>query len=129
MKHIDSINEFYHRTAGFRYSKPDIGFTITCYYIGSISEAKVKEILEDLDVEYTTVLVERHQEIITVTDPEDSEKEEDIEVDGEIKVDILIYNEREMEKILDDFTKSLHIDYDVDITDLAIKEHSKKNKI
>ncbi len=126
MKYIDSINEFYHRTVGFRYSKPDIGFTIMCYYTGEISESNIRDILKDIDVNYTDIIVEEEQETMVSVDPEDSELNEDIEVDGSIKIDILVYNERELEKILDDFTKSLHIDYDVDIFDLTIKEHSKK---
>ena len=133
MKHIKSVNEFYHRTAGFKYSKPTIRFSVTCYYIASgddLSSSIVKAVSKYLNVESENISLDDEVDIVTIPgavnpDGTTSEEPEQIDVDGMLKFDILIYNEREVEKIMDDITKELYVDYDVRLVDVAIKEQSK----
>ena len=124
MKHIKSINEFYHRTMGFRYSEPALRFSIACYYQGQIDNEGVTSALDGVgQLKFEKVNVVETPGKIKVRDMDDSVY--DVDINGTIFFDILIYSEREIDKIMEDLTKSLAIDYKVRVVDVKISELGK----
>jgi hypothetical protein len=129
MKHLKSINEFspgYHRTVGFRYSKPEVRFSITSYYVGETSIEDVTKALNsihELTFESVEVTPESGDIEVDMQSEAGEPSTESIKVDGKIHFDILVYNEKEIDQILADFTKTMHIKHQVKIVDVDIKEH------
>lgn len=124
MKHIKTVNEFYHRTAGFKYSEPSLRFSISSYYIGKASVEDVSKVLSGIgQVKFENVVVQEDKKSVKV---QVESGVQDVTVDGFIGFDILVYNEREVDKIIEDFSKSLYIDYGVGIADCTTKEHGEK---
>lgn len=124
MKHIKSINEFYHRTMGFRYSEPTLRFSIACYYQGKTNNEMVTSALDGVgQLKFEKVNVVETPGKIKARDIDDSFY--DVDIDGTILFDILIYSEREIDKIMEDLTKSLAIDYKVRVVDVKISELGK----
>lgn len=119
MKHIKSINEFYHRTMGFRYSEPALRFSITCYYQGRITEEQLSQALENIgNLKFEKVEVNHNDSKRTIRD----EVEQIVHINGYMDFDILIYNEREIDSIMENLTKSLYIDYKIKVVDVSINE-------
>jgi hypothetical protein len=134
MKHIKSVNEFYHRAAGFKYSKPSIKVSIVSYYIASsddLTVSNVKSVLKYLDILSENISIDEEVETITIPGPigpdgsSSPEQSEQIDIDGMLKFDIFVYNEKEIDKILDDISKEFYVDYDVRLIDISAKEQSK----
>ena len=128
MKRIKLYEEFYHRTVGYRYSEPTIRIAVTCYYTGVITLEDVNKILSDINkLTFDTVSVGNTPGSMGVEKPVEVQNDEGDEsaettsqeekFDGEIKFDILVYDDREVDKIMTDFSKTLYLDYDVKIVD------------
>lgn len=121
MKHIKSINEFYHRTMGFRYSEPALRFSITCYYQGIITEEQLSQALENIgNLKFEKVEVNTNNAKRPIRDVD--EVVQNVGINGSMDFDILIYNEREIDSIMENLTKSLYIDYKVRVVDVSINE-------
>ena len=102
MKHIKKLNE-YQRTVGFRYSQPKEQFSIKLYLDGELTKEQIETSLKEIDVVFNDI------EFIDIDDEDDAGSEVMTVVTFEIK----IYNEKELEKILEDFSKIINLDYDV----------------
>jgi hypothetical protein len=112
MKHLQSINE-YQRTVGFRYSDPKEKFNIKVYINGELTEEEIKNTLNDIDV----ILF---GDIQFEETPNDYIPEEEDDVVNVISFDISVYNEKEIERIIEDFTKIIYLDYKVKTLDVSI---------
>jgi hypothetical protein len=112
MKHLQSINE-YQRTVGFRYSDPKEKFNIKVYINGELTEEEIKNTLNDIDV----ILF---GDIQFEETPNDYIPEEEDDVVNVISFDISIYNEKEIERIMEDFTKIIYLDYKIKTLDVSI---------
>jgi len=119
MKHIKSINEF--RTVGFRYSEPDLGFTISFYYKGEITEDDISAIAERLSVKVSSIEIGKEFGEIEIQSP-DGEIQE-LQVDGNISLDLHLYDEKKVELILDEMSKLLYSIFDTATYEYNIKEH------
>ena len=119
MKYIKSINEF--RTIGFRYSEPTLGFLISCYYSGVVTEEDISDVLEKLNIKFDS---------IDITDEFGTLKTEHglIEVNGIISFNIFIYNEKEIESILDEFNRLMYSVFETRTINYQIKEHRENLK-
>lgn len=102
MKHIKKLNE-YQRTVGFRYSQPKEQFSIKLYLDGELTKEQIATSLKEIDVVFNDI------EFIDIEDEDDVESE----VMSVVTFEINIYNEKELEKILEDFSKIINLDYDV----------------
>jgi hypothetical protein len=112
MKHLQSINE-YQRTVGFRYSDPTEKFNIKVYINGELTEEEIKNTLNDIDV----ILF---GDIQFEETPNDYIPEEEDGVVNVISFDISVYNEKEIERIMEDFTKIIYLDYKIKTLDVSI---------
>ena len=112
MKHLQSINE-YQRTVGFRYSDPTEKFNIKVYINGELTEEEIKNTLNDIDV----ILF---GDIQFEETPNDYIPEEEDDVVNVISFDISVYNEKEIERIIEDFTKIIYLDYKIKTLDVSI---------
>ena len=114
MKYIKPINEF-NRTIGFRYSKPTIKFNLTFICVGALDEDSLSKLLQYIDVPY---------ENIQITNEESSVELEIGEIDTNLKIqfDFLVYNESEIEKIVEEIREGLYREFDVDTITLNIKK-------
>jgi|688.fasta_scaffold112721_3 hypothetical protein len=112
MKHLQSINE-YQRTVGFRYSDPKEKFNIKVYINGELTEEEIKNTLNDIDV----ILF---GDIQFEETPNDYIPEEEDDVVNVISFDISVYNEKEIERIMEDFTKIIYLDYKIKTLDVSI---------
>jgi hypothetical protein len=119
MKHIKSINEF--RTIGFRYSEPTLGFLISCYYSGDIKEEDISDVLDNLNIKFDS---------IDITDEFGTLETEHglIEVNGVISFNIIIYNEKEIEAILDEFGRLMYSVFETRTVNYQVKEHRENLK-
>lgn len=124
MKHIKHINEY--RTVGFRYSEPDLGFTISFYYKGEITEDDISAIAERLSVKVSSIKIGKEFGEIEIESP-DGDVEE-LEVDGNISLDIHLYDEKKLELILDEMSKLLYSIFDTSTYEYNIKEHKENLK-
>jgi hypothetical protein len=124
MKHIKHINEY--RTVGFRYSEPDLGFTISFYYKGEITEDDISAIAERLSVKVSSIKIGKKFGEIEIESP-DGDVEE-LEVDGNISLDIHLYDEKKLELILDEMSKLLYSIFDTSTYEYNIKEHKENLK-
>jgi len=124
MKHIKHINEY--RTVGFRYSEPDLGFTISFYYKGEITEDDISAIAERLSVKVSSIKIGKEFGEIEIESP-DGDVEE-LEVDGNITLDIHLYDEKKLELILDEMSKLLYSIFDTSTYEYNIKEHKENLK-
>lgn len=115
MKHLQSINE-YDRTVGFRYSDPTEKFNIKVYINGELTEEEIKNTLNETDV---IVLGDIRFEETPDDYMPDDEDDEDDEVNV-ISFDISVYNEKEIERIMEDFTKIIYLDYGIKALDFLI---------
>lgn len=116
MKHIKSINE-YQRTAGFRYSNPNIDLRILCYYIGNANEQNVKKALENIyNLTFDNITVDNNSG--KILNPEGNV----ISVDGSINFNISVYNEKEIDKITEDFIRIMDSQFDVATTNFIVKD-------
>jgi len=119
MKHIKSINEF--RTVGFRYSEPDLGFTISFFYKGEITEDDISAIAERLDVKVSSIKIGKEFGELEMQSPDGDIKE--VQVDGNISLDVHIYDEKKIDGILDEMSKLLYSIFDTSTYEYNIKEH------
>lgn len=99
MKHIKRINEF--RTIGFRYSEPTMGFKIKFDYEGDLSSNIMKSVLDNVDVKF-----------------------ENIEItNNKLEIDIFIYNERELESIVESIIRKLNSFFEIRVSNIDVREH------
>jgi hypothetical protein len=119
MKYIKSINEF--RTVGFRYSEPDLGFTLSCYYKGEITEEDISLILDRLGVKGTSINIGGKNGSLEL--PVGEGQIQEVEVDGTITLDIHIYDEKKIEGILDEMSKLMYSIFDTSTYEYNVKEH------
>jgi len=113
MKHIKTINE-YQRTVGFRYSDPKEKFNIKIYIDGELTEEEIKTTLKDIDV----ILFDNIQ---FEDAPVDYITPEDDQIVNVISFDINVYNEKELEKIIEDFSKTIDSYHDVKTLEVFVK--------
>jgi len=125
-KHIESVNEFYHRTLGFKYSEPNLKFTVSCYYFGQISEDQLVSALQSGDIVFDNVSVGSESGEINIQDLEGAPR--DIKVDGQMKFDLSVYSEREIDTIIDNLSKLLYVNHRVKLVDVSVNEHGKKDE-
>lgn len=138
MKHLKLYEEFYHRTMGFRYSKPSLRYSVISYCSGDkISEKDINDLLSEIDVTHENLYM--NEEEATGHEPEETkivkdEEGEDKEVENPnagivpdyvIGFDLLVYNDREVDKIINDFTRAMYLDHGIKIVDVAIREVGK----
>ena len=112
MKHLQSINE-YQRTVGFRYSDPTEKFNIKVYINGELTEEEIKNTLNETDV---IVLGDIRFE----DTPDDYMSDDEDDEVNVISFDICVYNEKEIERIIEDFTKIIYLDYGIKALDFLI---------
>jgi hypothetical protein len=134
MKHLKNFNEAsigYHRTMGFKYSQPSEKIEIQIAYTSTyeITEEIVSDILEDIDVKNENIAFHPVPTGFVVNRIDDEGKlvRSDTIPDGLITFDIYVYNEKEVEKIMDDFGKFMNNEYDFVILDIQFKEGKKIN--
>ena len=119
MKYIKSINEF--RTAGFRYSEPKLGFSISCYYSGEITEEDIENILNKIGVEkYESVSV--GTENVTI-EYETEEGPVETEVTGQISFDVFLYNEAEIGTLMDEVSRLMFSIFELKTFNYNVREH------
>lgn len=114
MKHI-KLFEFYKRTIGFKYSEPKVKIGILCCVLGSPKKALVKEVLDDIDAKY-------EESSIKIKSPENVDLPQNVDCDKVIMFDLLVYTEREVEGIIEDFSKAM-FKKKVSIIDALTKEY------
>lgn len=119
MKHIKSINEF--RTIGFRYSEPTLGFLISCYYTGDIKEEDISDVLEKLNIKFDSINITDEFGTLEIG-------QESIEVDGVVSFNMFIYNEKEIEAILDEFGRLMYSVFETRTVNYQVKEHRENLK-
>lgn len=124
MKYIKSINEF--RTVGFRYSKPDLGFTVSFFYKGEITEDNISAIAERLGIKVSSIEMSGEYGKLSIQPPEGDEYE--VEVDGTITLEIFLYDEKKMDAILDELAKLMYSIFDTTTYEYNIKEHKENLK-
>lgn len=112
MKHIKNINE-YQRTVGFRYSEPKEKFNIKVYLDDELSKEEVEIALNEADVVFSDIKFEEA--------PEDYITPEQDQYVNVISFDVNVYNEKELERIIEDFSKTIHLDYGVRTIEVFIK--------
>jgi len=112
MKHIKTINE-YQRTVGFRYSEPKEGFNIKVYLDGELTEEEVELTLGEIDVAFGDIYFDDV--------PDDYIPEEECDTLTSLSFDINVYNEKEIERIMEDFSKTIYFDYNVKALEVFIK--------
>lgn len=118
MKHIKSVNEFYHRTIGFKYSNPTEKYSLILYYIGNLSVEQVKEVLEDNKITYEDIEVNPGQEDVKIDGG-------NVMVDGVAYFNLLVYTHKEIDKILNDIERGLYIESNVKVVDFTIRPFPK----
>ena len=119
MKYIKSINEF--RTIGFRYSEPTLGFLVSCYYAGNITEEDISDVLNKLNLKFDSINITHEDGSLEI-------EQDDIPVNGVISFNILIYNEKEIESILDEFGRLMYSVFETRTLNFQIKEHRENLK-
>ena len=112
MKHLKKFNEdftsFYDRTIGFRYSKPSIAVNVIIYFAGTVlTEENVKSILDDIDVPVEKIVIEEKKQVFRLPSLDDEEAMENVESDGVISFEMKVYSDKEVDRILRDFAKSM----------------------
>lgn len=120
MKHIKSINEF--RTVGFRYSEPKLGFTILFDYIGKINEEDISDILNNMDIKFTNIEISKEEKKTFV-------QNNSIDINGRVKIDINIYNEKDLTEIIKELSRLLFSMFDVGTVNHDVKEHRSNLKL
>lgn len=121
MKHIKSINEFYHRTVGFRYSNPTEKYSVICYYSGNLSKEGITSILNDVGVKYEDIDIEEGQEDIKIDGI-------DTRIDGTVYFDVFVYTDREIDKVLGDIGKNLYTEHNVKVADFTVRPYPKNEE-
>lgn len=119
MRYIKSINEF--RTVGFRYSEPDLGFTISFFYKGGITEDDMLAIADRLSIKVSSINIGKEFGELEIQTPDGDVQA--VQVDGNISLDIYLYDEKKLELILDEMSKLLYSIFDTATYDYNIKEH------
>ena len=119
MKHIKSINEF--RTIGFKYSEPKLGFTISFDYNGEVSEEDISDILNNMDIKFTNIDINENKKRISI-------EGRNIDLNGSIKIDINIYNEKDLSEMIKEISRSLYSIFDVSTINHNVKEHKSNLK-
>lgn len=114
MKWIKPIQEF-NRTIGFRYSKPEIKFRAVLYSQGELTKESLKKLLGYLDVPYENIEIEKEQGQVQTEEGEE-------EYNLVIQFDFSVYNESEIEKIVDEIRNGLIREFDVMVLNFMIKE-------
>ncbi len=110
MKHIKTINE-YQRTVGFRYSEPKEKFNIKIYLDNQLSKEEIELALNESDVIFSDIKFEDTPDDISSDD----------QMISVISFDVNVYNEKELERIVEDFSKIIHLDYGVKTLEVFIK--------
>ena len=112
MKHIKTITE-YQRTVGFRYSDPKEKFNIKIYINGELTGDEIKHTLSEIDV-----IIFNDIQILDA--PSDYVPDEVEDIVSVISFDINVYNEKEIERIIEDFSKTIYLDYKVKTLEVFI---------
>lgn len=112
MRYIKKINE-YQRTVGFRYSEPKEKFNIKVYLDGELTEEDIEITLGEIDVAFGDIYFEES--------PDNYIPEEEGTSVNVVSFDINVYNEKELERIMEDFSKTIHLDYNVRVLEVFIK--------
>ena len=111
MKHIKTINE-YQRTVGFRYSEPKEKFNIKVYLDGELSKEEVELALNEADVFFSDIQFEET--------PDDYVTPEQDQYVSVVSFDLNVYNQKELERIIEDFSKVISLDYGVKIIEVFV---------
>jgi hypothetical protein len=114
MKHIKAINEF-NRTIGFRYSKPTIKFRLSLICIGELDEESLSKLLNFLDITHENIKITKEENTVSFEDDE-------IITDLKIEFEFFVYNETELEKIVDEIREGLDREFDVDTFNISLKK-------
>lgn len=114
MKHLQTINEFYDRTIGFRYSEPKEKFKFISAYAGELTKQDLSDILTHYDVKFENIEIIEKSEVI--------ELEGDmIELNGAIFFDLYVYSEKEIDSIVNGLGKVLINEFDVELVNPMVK--------
>ena len=111
---------------GFRYSEPDLGFTISFYYKGEITEDDISAIAERLGVKVSSINIGKEFGEIEIESPDGDVKE--LEVDGNISLDFHLYDEKKIDAILDEMSKLMYSIFTTSTYEYNIKEHKENLK-
>jgi hypothetical protein len=114
MKHIKPINEF-NRTIGFRYSNPTIKFRLTLICIGDLDEESLSKLLNHLDITHENIKITSEENIVEFEHGQ-------ISTNLKIELEFFVYNENEIDKIIDELREGLDREFDVEIFNIEIKK-------
>jgi hypothetical protein len=121
MKHIKKLNE-YQRTVGFRYSQPNEKFNIKVYLDSELKKEEIETSLNEIDVIFGNI---KFEDV-----PEDYVTQEENEVVvSVVTFELSIFNEKELEKILEDFSKIINLDYGVRVLEFFIKPKRESKRL
>jgi hypothetical protein len=114
MKHLQTINE-YTRTVGFRYSDPSIKINamLLCN-ADSITEDQISKALEYEKVKFENIQIEEGENFIDADD-------EEVVSNYVVKFDFYVYNEKEIEAIIDNIRSLLIREYEIQVPDFLFK--------
>lgn len=114
MKHLQTINEFYERTIGFRYSEPQEKFKFVSAFSGEINQSDISNILAHYDVKHDNIELLEKSEIVELDG-------DIIEVNGLLTFDLFVYNEKEIDSIVNSFGKLLINEFGVELVNPLVK--------
>ncbi len=121
MKHILPINEFYHRTMGFRYSDPTMAFKVKSSFKGTLTKDEVLKSLDSIfKLKYEFISLNDEAGIITISDADGTNY--DVKIDGNIEFEIIVYSEKEVEKIIELFNKEIQLSTKAEIVENRFSE-------
>ena len=116
MKHLQSFNERYIRTIGFRYSEPKIEMELIAIFNGDLKEEFLQEAFDKFGIKIDNIELSN-----------DTSELEDIDVneecDGWFTINFFVYNERkdDMATLIEDIDNFL-VNKGINIRVIAINE-------
>lgn len=121
MKHLKYINEIYHRTVGFRYSEPVEKFDIHCFFIGDLEQDSLQKVFNYNKIKAGGIEISNNNEMVKIGDVS-------VQVSGRVKFQIYIYDDRELDHILNSIITLLYSDFDVELVNINYKKAKNLSK-
>jgi hypothetical protein len=87
MKHLQSFNELYTRTIGFRYSEPQIEMELTAIFDGDLEKELIQEAFEYFDIKIDNIYLSYDSNKLNIQD----------EFDGWFTINFFVYNDRKID--------------------------------
>lgn len=120
MKYIKSINEEFNRVAGFRYSEPKESYKISVLCLGDdITEDKIKRGLGKVST------LKFDNESINITNLDENQMvntpDGPIYVSAIVEFVVVIYNDREINSIIEELGSILSAAFDIEVLNFKYK--------